>query len=100
MRRYLWTGAGIPHLAKESHIGPVMIRDPVKTRMLSNDLMDEWGIYVQPINYPAVPRGTERLRFTPSPLHFDADMTISSRRSPIFGNNATSPTPSRERTIT
>ncbi|MDG1472048.1 MAG: 5-aminolevulinate synthase [Ascidiaceihabitans sp.] len=66
--------AGIPHLYNESHIVPVMIKDPVKTKMLADYLMDEWGIYVQPINYPTVPKGTERLRFTPSPLHSDADV--------------------------
>ncbi|MEP3637766.1 MAG: 5-aminolevulinate synthase [Paracoccaceae bacterium] len=67
--------AGIPHLMNDSHIVPVMIKDPVKTKMLADHLMDEWGIYVQPINYPTVPKGTERLRFTPSPLHSDADIT-------------------------
>ncbi|SEM96738.1 5-aminolevulinate synthase [Loktanella fryxellensis] len=66
--------AGIPHMANESHIVPVMIKDPVKTRMLADYLMQEWDIYVQPINYPTVPKGTERLRFTPSPLHTDADI--------------------------
>ena len=67
--------AGIPHMQNESHIVPVMIKDPVKTKMLADYLMDEWGVYVQPINYPTVPKGTERLRFTPSPLHNDADIT-------------------------
>jgi len=66
--------AGIPHMMNESHIVPVMIKDPVKTKMLADYLMDEWGIYVQPINYPTVPKGTERLRFTPSPLHTDEDI--------------------------
>ncbi|MEM6595629.1 MAG: 5-aminolevulinate synthase [Pseudomonadota bacterium] len=66
--------AGIPHMMNDSHIVPVMIKDPVKTKMLADYLMDEWGIYVQPINYPTVPKGTERLRFTPSPLHTDADI--------------------------
>lgn len=67
--------AGIPHMKNDSHIVPVMIKDPVKTKMLADYLMDEWGIYVQPINYPTVPKGTERLRFTPSPLHSDADIS-------------------------
>jgi len=52
--------AGIPHMKNESHIVPVMIKDPIKTKMLADYLMDQFGIYVQPINYPTVPKGTER----------------------------------------
>lgn len=66
--------AGIPHLENPSHIIPVMIKDPVKCRQLADILMQDFGIYVQPINYPTVPKGTERLRFTPSPLHSDSDI--------------------------
>lgn len=72
--RQMLDRAGIPHMMNDSHIIPVMIKDPVKTRMLADYLMNEWGIYVQPINYPTVPKGTERLRFTPSPLHTDKDI--------------------------
>ena len=64
----------IPHLPNPSHIVPVMVKDPVKCKWLSDLLLDEWGIYVQPINYPTVPRGMERLRFTPGPLHSEADI--------------------------
>ncbi|WP_281285554.1 5-aminolevulinate synthase [Sphingorhabdus contaminans] len=74
MLKKLFADAGLPVMMSNTHIVPLMVGDPVKAKKISDTLLAEYGVYVQPINYPTVPRGTERLRFTPGPQHDETMM--------------------------
>ena len=74
MLKSLFRDAGLPVMESSTHIVPLMVGDPIRAKKISDVLLAEYGVYVQPINYPTVPRGSERLRFTPGPAHSEAMM--------------------------
>ena len=86
MLKKLFAEAGLPVMLSNTHIVPLMVGDPVKAKKVSDILLAEYGVYVQPINYPTVPRGTERLRFTPGPQHDEGMMrNLTAALAEIWG---------------
>jgi 5-aminolevulinate synthase len=85
MLKHRLAEAGLPVMSSPSHIVPVLISDPVLCKAICDELLQRHRIYVQPINYPTVPRGTERLRLTPTPLHSDEDIdTLAAGLSDVW----------------
>ena len=77
----------IPFLDNQSHIIPLMVNNPVRCKDISNILLNDFGHYIQPINYPTVPLGSERLRVTPGPLHNEkmiSDLTLALKQAFIL----------------
>lgn len=84
--KQMFADAGLPVMNTVTHIVPLMVGDPVKAKKISDILLAEYGVYVQPINFPTVPRGTERLRFTPGPAHSEEMMQeLTDALSEIWG---------------
>jgi len=105
MLKKILVQAGFDVLPSSSHIVPLMVNDALKCKMVCDMLLDDYGIYVQPINYPTVPRGTERLRLTPTPLHTyemmqrlkDSLLEVWERLDiPLLGNQTTEPVMAEE----
>jgi 5-aminolevulinate synthase len=96
MLKTMLAEAGIPVLANDTHIVPVMVGDPVLAKRASDLLLEEYAMYVQPINYPTVRKGTERLRITPTPFHTlemmeslrDALVDVFARLNITYGQEA------------
>jgi 5-aminolevulinate synthase len=70
----------LPYMDNDSHIVPIFVGDPIKCKQLTDNLMYDHNIYIQPINYPTVPKGAERIRITPGPMHGEKDVDGGERK--------------------